>query len=35
MAAHAGVTFLLDGRLLVTEMAGTLHLFDPESGTTP
>ena len=28
------MSFLPDGRLLVTEMAGTLHLFDPESGST-
>lgn len=26
------LTFLPDGRLLVTEMAGTLYLFDPDSG---
>ena len=28
------MTFLPDGRLLVTEMGGTLKLFDPGSGTT-
>src|SRR5690606_37844496 len=28
------MTFLPDGRLLVTEMAGTLHLYDPVSETT-
>ena len=28
------MTFLPDGRLLVTEMAGALRLFDPASGTT-
>ncbi|MGY0559232.1 MULTISPECIES: PQQ-dependent sugar dehydrogenase [unclassified Luteimonas] len=28
------MTFLPDGRLLVTEMAGTLHLFDPDSAST-
>lgn len=28
------MTFLPDGRLLVTEMAGTLHLYDPVSNTT-
>lgn len=28
------MTFLPDGRLLVTEMAGTLHLYDPASDTT-
>lgn len=28
------MTFLPDGRLLVTEMAGTLHLYDPESDST-
>ncbi len=28
------MTFLPDGRLLVTEMAGSLRLFDPASGTT-
>ena len=27
------MTFLPDGRLLVTEMAGTLHLYDPTSDT--
>ena len=26
-----GMAFLPDGRLLVTEMAGTLHLYDPAS----
>src|SRR5690606_7419452 len=26
------MTFLPDGRLLVTEMAGTLRLFDPSTG---
>lgn len=28
------MTFLPDGRLLVTEMAGTLHLYDPASNKT-
>lgn len=28
------MTFLPDGRLLVTEMAGTLHLYDPVSNRT-
>ena len=28
------MTFLPDGRLLVTEMAGTLHLYDPVNNTT-
>ena len=28
------MTFLPDGRLLVTEMGGTLKLFDPASGST-
>ncbi len=28
------MTFLPDGRLLVTEMAGTLHLYDPASDKT-
>src|SRR5690554_1245309 len=27
------MTFLPDGRLLVTEMAGKLHIYDPASGT--
>lgn len=28
------MTFLPDGRLLITEMAGVLHLYDPASNTT-
>lgn len=28
------MTFLPDGRLLITEMAGALHLYDPVSNTT-
>lgn len=28
------MTFLPDGRMLVTEMAGTLHVYDPTSDTT-
>lgn len=28
------MTFLPDGRLLITEMAGTLHLYDPVANTT-
>lgn len=28
------MAFLPDGRLLVTEMAGSLHLYDPAKGTT-